>query len=112
MKYYIHYAPGRIRIQTPLIHDNSPKGEEFKMFMKGFKGISEVEIHTVTGSAVIHFDEKVINCEQIIGIIEKHNYFRLAEAETCDEVIDKTTKKVVEVAEKIIIDSLEGGVGA
>jgi copper chaperone CopZ len=112
MKYYIHYVLGRIRIQTPLIHDNPQKGEEFKMFMKGFNGISEVEIHTVTGSAVIHFDEKVINCEQIIGIIEKHNYFRLAEAETCDEVIEKTTKKVVEVAEQVIIDSFEGGIGA
>jgi hypothetical protein len=81
-------------------------------FITGFKGILEFEIHTITGSAVILFDEKIINCEQIIGIIEKHNYFRLAEAETYDQVIEKTTEKVVEVAEQVIIDSLEGGIGA
>ena len=105
MKYYIHYVSGRIRIQTPVIHDNSQKGEEFRIFIKGFKGILEVEIHTITGSAIICFDEKIINCEQIIGIIEKHGYFRLAEAQTADEVIENTTKKVVEAAGQVIIGS-------
>ena len=81
------------------------------MFLKGFKRILEVETHTVTDSAVIHFDEKMIDREQIIGIIEKHTYFRLAEAETCDEVIEKTTTKVVEVAEQVIIDALDAAIG-
>jgi hypothetical protein len=108
MEYYIHYVPGRIRIQTPILHENLNKAEQFGRFMKGIGGITAVETHTVTGSAIIHFDERKINCEQVIGILEKNAYFSLAHAETCDEVIEKTTEKVLGVAEKIIVDSLGG----
>src|SRR5208283_5401262 len=97
MKYYIHYVPGRMRIESPVLHDNSPKATEFETLMKGLKGISTIEIHAATGSAVIHFDEK-------------NGYFRLTEAETCDERIEKTTEKILEVAEKVI-GAVEGGIG-
>jgi len=110
MKYYIHYVPGRMRIESPVLHDNSPKATEFETLMKGLKGISTIEIHAATGSAVIHFDEKKINCEQLLGILEKNGYFRLTEAETCDERIEKTTEKILEVAEKVI-GAVEGGIG-
>jgi cation-transporting P-type ATPase C len=112
MKYYIHYTPGRIRIETPLIQDNSKKGKEFEAVIKGLKGISDVEIHTITGSAVFHFNEKGINCEQIIGVLEKHNYFYLSEAETVDHLIERITRKACEVAETIASDCIEGGIGA
>ncbi len=111
MKYYIHYVPGRIRIQTPIIHDNSQKAVEFEAVIKKVKGISDVDIHTTTGSAVIHFDEREINCEQIIGVLEKNNYFSLSEAETVDNLIEKITKKAYEVAESVVIDTIEGGIG-
>ena len=112
MKYYIHYTPGRIRIETPLIRDNSGKGAEFEAVIKGIKGISDVEIHTITGSALIYFNEKEINCEQIIGVMEKNNYFCLSEAETVDHIIERITRKACEVAETIAIDCIEGGIGA
>jgi hypothetical protein len=88
------------------------KGEELEAVMKGIKGISDVEIHTITGSAVIHFNEREINCEQIIGVLEKHNYFFLSEAETVDHLIEKITNKACEVAETVAIDCIEGGIGA
>jgi hypothetical protein len=76
--------------------------------MKGIKGITAVETHTVTGSSILHFDETKINCEQIIGVREKNAYFSLAHAETCDEVIAKTTEKLLGVATTIVFDSLGG----
>ena len=109
MKYYIHSVPGRMRIESPVLHDNPVKAKEFETFIKRLKGISAIEIHASTGSAIIHFDEK-INCEQIIGILEKNGYFRLTEAETCDDRVEKTIEKVLEVAEKVI-GSVEGGIG-
>lgn len=108
MEYYIHYVPGRIRIQTPKLHDNAGNAEEFEKFVQRVEGITAVETRTITGSAIIHFDEERINCEQIIGILEKNAYFSLADAETSDEVIEKATEKVLGVAEKIIVDSLGG----
>ena len=112
MKYYIHHVPGRLRMQTQVLHENEKKGDEFIAAVKALKGVTDVEVHTVTGSAIILFDEKIISCEQIIGFVEKNGYFRLAEAETCDQVIEKATEKVVEVAEKIAIDAIEGGIEA
>jgi hypothetical protein len=111
MEYYIHYVPGRIRIQTPKLHENTVNAQQFEEIMKKIGGITAVETHTVTGSAIIHFDDKRINCEQIIGILETNAYFSLAHAETCDEVIEKATEKVLGVAEKIIVDSLGGEPG-
>ncbi len=110
MKYYIHYVSGRIRIQSPVLNDNIAKAKEFEAFIKGLNGISAIEIHAATGSAIIHFDEKRINCEQVIGILEKNGYFRLADAETCDERIEKTSERILEVAEKVI-GAIEGGIG-
>jgi copper chaperone CopZ len=111
MKYYIHYVPGRIRIQTPELYENAGNAQQFESFIKGIQGILSVETNTVTGSATIHFDEEKINCEQIIGILEINAHFSLALAETSDEVIEKTTEKVLEVAEKIIVDSIGGESG-
>jgi len=111
MQYYIHYTPGRLRIQTPAIHEKPAGARSFEAFVKGFDGITSIETRVVTGSATILFEEKKINCEQIIGILEKHGYFCLSKAETSDEFIEKTTKKVLEVAEQIIVDSAGGGIG-
>jgi hypothetical protein len=52
------------------------------------------------------------NCEQIIGILEKHNYFCSYEAETVDNLAGKITRKACAVAEEVVIDSIEGGIGA
>ena len=110
MKYYIHYVPGRLRIESPALYENPAKIKEFEAFIKGVGGILSVETNAPTGSATIHFDEKKINREQLIDILEKHNYFRLAEAETCDERIEKETGKALKAAEKII-EITGGGIG-
>jgi hypothetical protein len=110
-EYYIHYVPGRIIIQTPILHENPDNAEQFERFMKVIKGITAVETHPITGTAIIHFDEKKINCEQLIGILEIKAHFSLAHAKTSDEVIEKTAEKVLGLAEKIIVDSLGGESG-
>jgi len=96
MGYYIHYVPGRMRIQTPFLHHNPRNAEEFETYIKGIKGIISVTSSIVTGSATMLFDEKIIHCEQIIGILEKRDYFLLSKAETSDQVIKRATEKVLE----------------
>ena len=107
--YYIHYVPGRIRIQTPMLREKHGEAVEFERLMKAIAGITAVETHEVTGSSILHFDEKSINCEQIIGMLEEHGYFQLSQAETSDEVIEKATEKVLRMAEDIITASLGDG---
>ena len=104
------YVPGRMRIESPLLHENPAKTKEFGAFIRGLDGISDCQCYAPTGSAIIHFDEKKINCEQVIGILEEHDYFRLTEAETSDERIERAAEEVLGAAEKIV-ETAEGGTG-
>jgi copper chaperone CopZ len=111
MDYYYHYVPGRLRIQTPFIHGNPQNEATFEKSIQGLEGITSVETNSVTGSALIHFDEHKIKHEQIIDFLEKHGYFILSKAKTCDEVVEQAAEKVLDVAEKIVVDSVDGGIG-
>jgi copper chaperone CopZ len=109
--YYYNYEPGRIRIQTPFIHGNQQNAATFVKTIQSLEGISSVETDTLTGSALILFDENKIKHQQIIGFLEKQGYFILSKAKTSDEVVEKAAEKVLEVAEKIVVDSAEDGMG-
>lgn len=111
MDYYYNYVPGRIRIQTPFIHCKPQNAATFEKNIRGLEGITSVETNPVTGSALIHFDENKIKHEQIISFLEKQGYFILSEAKTADEVIEQAAEKVLDVAEKIVVDSVDGGIG-
>jgi copper chaperone CopZ len=111
MDYYYNYVPGRIRIQTPFIHGNPQNAATFDNTIKSLEGITSVETNVVTGSALIQFDENKIKHEQIISFLEKQGYFIMSKAKTSDEVIEKAAEKVLEVAENIIVDSADGGIG-
>ena len=70
-----------------------------------------VETNPLTGSTLIHFDEKKIRTDQIVGFLEKHGYFISSKAKTSDEVIEQAAEKVLDAVEKVAIDSIEGGMG-
>jgi copper chaperone CopZ len=111
MDYYYHYVPGRLRIQTPFIHGKPQNAATLEKSIQSLEGILSVETNAVTGSALILFDEHKIKHEQIIGYLEKQGYFIMSKAKTCDEVVEQAAEKVLDVAEKIVVDSVDGGVG-
>jgi copper chaperone CopZ len=108
MEYYIHQVPGRIRIQTPLFQNNPEKVKQFEDFIRNIKGITSVATNPVTGSALLLYDERVLNCEQVIGILETHGYFKLSMAITSDGYLEKTTEKILKITGDIIAGSLGG----
>jgi hypothetical protein len=109
MQYYIHYTEGRIRIQSPVLQDNPPKAGKFEDVTGKIAGMISVKVNPVTGSALLFFDEKIINCEQIICILEKHHYFLLLNAETNDQFVEKTAEEILGVAGDIIVGLSDGG---
>lgn len=111
MDYYYNYEPGRIRIRTPYLHGNAQNAASFEKTVKGLKGMLSVETNPVTGSALMHFDEKVIKRDQVIGYLENRGYFILSKAKTSDEVIEQAAEKVLDVVEKIAVDSVDGEIG-
>lgn len=110
MEYYYNYEPGRIRIRTPYIYHNAQNATSFGETVRTLTGVTSVETNPDTGSALIHFDEKIIKHDELVGFLEKNGYFVLSEARTSDEVVEKAAEKVLDVAEKIVIDSVEGGI--
>ena len=110
MEYYIHHVPGRIRIRTPFLRDKPQNIDEFTKNMRIINGMQSFKINTTTGSALLIYDEKKTNCEQLIGILEKYGYFNLVKSTTSDELIEHITEKAMGVAGEIIVTVLEGGV--
>ena len=110
MEYYIHYVPGRIRIRTPFLRGKPQNIDEFTKNMGIINGIQSLKINTATGSALLMYDEKKINCEQLIGILEKYGYFNLVKSTTSDELFEHISEKAMGVAEEIIVTALGGGV--
>ena len=109
MEYYIHQVPGRLRIRTPLLHNNPQKTDEFTKNIKNINGMLSLKVNPLTGSALLLYDERKINCEQLIGILEKYGYFNLAKSTTSDELVQHISEKVLGAAETIVT-SLEGGI--
>ena len=109
MEYYIHHVPGRMRIQTPVLYNNPQKTGEFTKNIKNITGMQSLKINPLTGSALMLYDEKKINCEQLIGILEKYGYFNLAKSTTSDELVEHISEKVLNAAE-LVVTSLEGSV--
>ncbi len=108
MEYYVHQVRGRLRIQTPVLRSNPQKTDEFTKNIKNINGIQSLKINPLTGSALLLYDEKKINCEQLIGILEKYGYFNLAKSTTNDELVEHISEKVLGVAEQVIT-VMEGG---
>ncbi|NTU43635.1 MAG: hypothetical protein HGA78_11435 [Nitrospirales bacterium] len=108
MIYYIHYVPGRMRIQTPYIQDHPNRARHFEADMGGVRGVVSVRTNPVTGSALILFHEQELDCEQLIGILEVKGYFSLVDSVTNDEYVEKATEKILDVAGKIVGASLGG----
>lgn len=109
MKYYIHHVPGRIRIETPFIHENPSNAQQFEADMKVIIGILSIKTDHFTGSAIILYDEKTITYEQVVCILEERKYFKLLDAQTLDEKMEKASENVLKFAEKIVESSLGEG---
>ena len=104
----MHQVPGRIRLHTPMLQNNPEKVKQFEGFIRQIKGMTSVETNPVTGSALLLYDERVPNCEQVIGVLETNCYFNISKAITSDGYLEKATEKILQVARTVIVDSLRG----
>jgi copper chaperone CopZ len=91
------------------LHNNPKKIDEFIKNMKNINGMLSLKVNPVTGSALLLYDEKKINCEQLIGILEKYGYFNLAQSTTSDELVEHLSEKALGIAE-VIVESIGGGI--
>ena len=109
MEYYVHHVPGRLRIQTPFIHNSENNAQTLSAYTRGIPGVTSLEAHALTGSVTIHYDPKCVNCEKLLCLLEVKGWFSLLHAKTNDEVIKEESEKVIGVAFKIA-EAVEGGI--
>ncbi|MBF0563944.1 MAG: hypothetical protein HQK89_01745 [Nitrospirae bacterium] len=104
MNYYINSTPGRLRIQSPRLHDNHEEIKKFEKFITAVNGIKKIETNFFTGSALMHYDEEMTDCEKLIGVLESAGYFDLMKAMTSDELVEEGAEEVM----KVIVDEITG----
>jgi len=100
MNYYIHDIPGRLRIESPVLKDNSANAQRFEAFVKSIPGVTSVEMKLDIGSAIMHYDTTRIDHTKLIELLEKSGYFDHLKAKTLDDRIKEGVEKVADVAIK------------
>lgn len=56
MSHYVHHVPGRLRVKTPALKRQEHRALEIKSYLQSIDGVVDVDVSTVTGSAVIKYD--------------------------------------------------------
>jgi copper chaperone CopZ len=69
MTHYVHHVPGRLRVKTPMLKRQELRAREVKSYLQNIVGVLEVEISTVTGSAVIKYDPSQVNSMVLLNSV-------------------------------------------
>ena len=59
----VHVLPGRVRLKVPKVKQDPVFGRQIEHQFAGVKGIERVDVHPLTGSVVVLFDQ-----EQMTGV--------------------------------------------
>jgi hypothetical protein len=100
ISYYIHDIPGRLRVKSPLIQRNERLAQEVHRLLGSVQGIGSVEVKTVTGSIVVHYNPRLVESRQVVGILTQAGYFDPSKAMTHDQYVCTTVSKAGQVAWK------------
>ena len=93
MSYYVHHVQGRLRVKTPFIKNDLQNAQAVQRLLKRTHGINDTTVNTLTGSAVILYDPKLISSKEILDILNEAGYFDLSKAATNDEYVYSAAAK-------------------
>ena len=100
MSHYIHDIPGRLRVRTPAIQRNHYLAHEVSGSLAMLRGIHTVTVKVVTGSIVIHYDQRVIRSREIIATLTHAGYFDPKKAITHDDYLHDACVKTGKIVWK------------
>jgi copper chaperone CopZ len=64
-----HVLPGRVRFVIPLMANQTERLTDVKQKLNKIEGVSKAETNAVTGSVLIHFDEKKLQPELLFSAL-------------------------------------------
>lgn len=65
-RYVRSFIPGRVRVRHPALQKPAVAAEARERLLK-MHGVSDIELNTETGSALIHYDAKVLSQDDLIA---------------------------------------------
>jgi hypothetical protein len=93
MSYYVHNIQGRLRVKTPLIKKNPATAQAVQRLLRRIHGVNTTTVNTLTGSAVILYDPKLVSSKEILDTLEETGYFDLSKAVTNGEYVYSAAAK-------------------
>lgn len=112
MSHYVHHVPGRLRVKTPVLKRQEHRAREIKTYLESIEGVFDVDVSTVTGSAVIRYDAArvssviLLNSVRDLGLVH-HDHLHASHAQVrgvstgsplSNNVADTFLTKLVETA--------------
>ncbi|WP_235868465.1 HMA2 domain-containing protein [Vibrio ezurae] len=79
MNTYIHKTNQRVRVRSDYIKNNPKTVIELIEQLKEIDSIQKVTYKKHAGSVAIHFDDKELDCESLIEILESHHWMQSTE---------------------------------
>lgn len=99
----MHNVPGRLRVKTPLIKGKEQTAKHIEAFLRQVQGILSIATNPVTGSITINYNEKKINADYLLTILQSRGIFDPSKATTNDQYINNAVTKAGNIVYKAVL---------
>jgi len=86
---FLHVLPGRIRVMVPGLSRNSPMAQSIYFNIGKTPGVISIKINSLSGSVLIHYDDKILNYNDLIILIEETRQHHGLEPKIAPNLITK-----------------------
>lgn len=107
MACYVHDVPGRLRVKTLAVKNDSVRAWQVRSCLEGINGVLETGVSTITGSVVVKYDTRLLNSTIILNILRDQGHIQHAYplannkaipgAHPAQKVADTLVTKLIEV---------------
>ncbi len=113
MGYYLHEIPGRLRVKIPDLKRNPQSAWDVQVLLKNLPGVKSISANTITGSIIVHYDQRLMNTAAIVNILAREGYIDLAKVlfnkERKENAIDVVAQAVSKAIVGFVLDrALQG----
>lgn len=71
---YMHQVPGRIRVRSPRLKNNTRRATEVRSRLMFLPGIMSVDTNPLTGSLTVRFDESATSSEALLTTLQQQGF--------------------------------------
>ena len=93
MGYYVHHVPGRVRVKIPTIKNRPLKAKQVRQVLECQGGLDQIDINLATGSVVVHYDSDITSADQVLSLLEYHDFFDKSMTYGIHEEIERVSSR-------------------